>query len=219
MTSIAKIVEEIVEEKPFVQEALSRGIINNAALANEITPEIERRLKKKAKFSAVNMAIRRLSENLGKTFVSRAKFDKDSDVTVKTDLIEIVLYKDEKIQNKLKEVYDIADYRKGDMLTITQGFHEIMIITNKKHEKKIDDLFPASSIKKRIKNLSSITINIPAESVETIGLFYVVTRALNWNNINIIDIVSTFTEMTFLVKEDDTSRALDVLKKLIESNR
>ena len=76
MVTIAKIVENIINEKPFLQEALSHGIINNAALAYNLIPEIEKELKKKVKFSAVNMAIRRLSEKLEKSFIKTVKFDK-----------------------------------------------------------------------------------------------------------------------------------------------
>ena len=217
MRSIAKIVENIVEKKPFLQEALSRGIVNNAALAEEIRPEIEKELKKKVKFSAVNMAIRRLSEKLKDTFIERTKFDKDSDIVIRSDLVEITVFKLGDVQRYLKKVYGIVNFRKGDFLTITQGLHEVMIITNEKYENKILKLFAKKNVKKVIKNLSSLTINIPIEAIETIGLFYIVTRALNWENINIVDIVSTLTEMTFIIKEEDAGRSFDVLKKVIES--
>ncbi len=49
MVTIARIVEKHIEERPFVQEALSRGIINNAALAEELIPIVEKELKKKMK--------------------------------------------------------------------------------------------------------------------------------------------------------------------------
>lgn len=218
MVTIAHLVEKIIEQKPFLQEAISRGIVNNAALAEELKPQIEKELKKEVKFSAVNMAIRRLSEKLEKTFIKKAKFDKDSDITIKSDLIEITTYKTEDIQNNIKKLYDLVDFKRGDFLTITQGIHEVMILTNKKYEKEVLELFPKKSIKKIIKNLSSVTLNIPLEAITTVGLFYVVTRALNWENINIVDIVSTLTEMTFIINENDTSRAFDTLKKLIEEN-
>lgn len=219
MVTVAHLVEKIVEQKPFLQEALSRGIVNNAALAEELRPQIEKELKKKVNFSAVNMAIRRLSEKLKETFIEKAKFDETCDITVKSDLIEITVFKTEDVQNYIKKVYDIVDFRKGDFLTITQGLHEVMIIANKKHEKNIIDLFPKKGIKKTIRNLSSLTINIPVEAIETVGLFYIATRALNWENINIVDIVSTLTEMTFIIKECDVSKAFNVLKDLIEKNR
>lgn len=218
MVTVSHLVEKVIEQKPFIQEALSNGIINNAALADQMLPEIEKELKKKVKFSAVNMAIRRLSEKLEQSFISKAKFDKNSDITLKSNLIEITVYKMEDSQEYIKELYFLVDIKGGDFLTITQGLHELMIITNERYEKKILEMFPNKLIKKSIKNLSSITINIPEESIETVGLFYIVTRALNWENINIVDIVSTFTEMTFIIKEEDTARSFNVLKELIKEN-
>jgi len=218
MPAIAHIVEKIIEEKPFLQEALSKGVINNAALAEQLTPIIEKELKKKVKFSAVNMAIRRLAEKLQKTFVTKVKFDEDTDITIKSDLVEITLYKNSNVLSKLNKVYSLVDIRKGNFLTITQGMYEVMIITNKKYLRRMEKLFSESDKKKVIRRLSSLMVSIPEKSVETLGLFYLVTRALNWENINIVDIVSTYTEMTFIVDEDDTSRSFNVLKSLISSN-
>ena len=218
MVNISHLVEKIIEQKPFIQEALSRGIINHAALAEELKPAIEKELKKKIKFSAVNMAIRRLSEKLNKTFIKKVKFEKSSDITIKSNLVEITVYKMEDVQSYIKKIYDIVDFRKGDFLTITQGLYEIMIITNSEYEKEIMKLFPKKAIKKVLNNLCSLTIDLPQESVNNVGLFYVVCRALNWENINIVDIVSTFTEMTFIVSEDDTARSFTVLKELIKVN-
>jgi len=219
MPTIAHLTRKIIEKKPFLEEALSEGIINNAALAEKMIPELEKELKKKVKFSAVNLAIRRMAENMGKKSLINLKFEKDTDITIKSNIIEIIIYKNEKITEYIKKIYNIMDFRKGDFLTITQGINEVMIITNEKHEKNITDLLPAKAIKKKIKKLSTLTINVPESSVETVGLFYVISKTLNWENINIVDLVSTFTEITLIVKEDDASRAFDVLKKLIEENK
>jgi aspartokinase len=218
MVTVSHLVEKIIEQKPFIQEALGRGIINNAALAEELRPEIEKELRKKVKFSAINMAVRRLGEKLEKTFIAKIKFGKESDVTVKSDLIEITIFKTEDSQKYTRKLYDIVDFKKGDFLTITQGLHEVMIITNARHKKSMLKLFPKKIVKKTITSLSSLTINIPPESVETRGLFFLVTRALNWENINIVDIVSTFTEMTFILDEKDTARGFTALKEMIKSH-
>ncbi|MBD3303655.1 hypothetical protein GF343_00780 [Candidatus Woesearchaeota archaeon] len=216
MVTIAHLVEKIIENKPMLQEALAQGIINNAALAEQLQPQIEKELSKKVKFSAVNMAVRRLGEKLKKKTVPKARFDKSCDITVKSDLIEITLHKTENSYGNARKIHNLIKLRKGDFLTITQGLYEVMIITNQKYEKDIRKIIPPRAVKKIIKNLSSLTVNIPEEFVETIGFFYLITRAMVWENINIIDLVSTFTEITFLVKEKDTSRAFDTLKKLIK---
>lgn len=216
MAGIANAVRKIVGQKPFIQEALGKGIINNAALAEEIMPQVEKELGQKAKFSAVNMAIRRLQEKLDGRGFEKARFDRDSDITIKSSLMEITIFKIEDVQKYLKNLYDIIDYKKGDFLTITQGLHEVMLITNEKFEKRILAMFPGKIVKKTIKGLSSLTISIPSTAHQTVGVFYLVTKALSWENINIVDIVSTYTEMTFILGEEDTARAFNVLSGLIK---
>ena len=73
MVTITHLVENIVEKKPFLEEALARGLINYAALAESIQSEIEKELKQKVKTSAIMMSLRRLSEKLGKGFIKQAE--------------------------------------------------------------------------------------------------------------------------------------------------
>src|SRR3989338_301442 len=214
MVTIARTVEKIVERKPFLQEALVRGVINVAALAEEILPEVETEMKEKVKFGAVMMAIRRLGEKLNKSFIKTAKFDLSSDISVKSDLYEITLRKLPSIQAKISKLYDKIN-SENDFLTVTQGINEITLITNRRNKPKIRSLFDSKEIKSEVEDIASVTINIPVEAIQTIGLFYIATRALNWENINIIEIVSTFTELTFIIKEEDAPIAFATLKQLI----
>lgn len=220
MVTVAHLVEKIVEQTPFLEEALARGFVNFAALSETLKPEIEKELKKPVKHAAVMMALRRLSEKLEKGFIKQAHIRfKETDITIKSDLFEITVLKSPTIMNTLKKLYELVDFSKGDFLTITQGTYEVTIISNKKYKTRMQKLFADEKIVKIIDNLSSLAIKIPLEAVEQVGLFYVITKALNWENINIVEIVSTLTEMTFILKEDDISRAFTVLKKLINEEQ
>ncbi len=218
MVNVAQVVRKYVKDHPFVQEALSRGVINNAALAEELIPKVQEELGKEVKFSAVNMAIRRVKEQLEKSFSPKAKFDESTDIVVRSNLVEITVFKMENVQEYLKKIYNLINLRKGDFLTMTHGLHEVMIITNSKYEKRITEIFPKSMIKKLIRNISSITINLSEESYRIVGLFYLITRALAWENISIVDVVSTFTEWTVTVDEKDTAKAFNVLSNAIKEN-
>ncbi len=217
MVTVSHVVENIILNRPFLHEALIRGVINNAALAEELKPQVEKEMRKKVKFSAVNMAIRRLSEKHKKRVVNRTRFDRNTSITVQSDLVEIIVYKTLDMDKYVKELYDTIDFKNGGFLTITQGLHEFMIITNKTYEKHVTGLFE-KNLKKIIRDLSTVSVNLPDEAMDTIGLFYIATKALAWENINLIDIVSTFTEMTFILREEDTARAYDCLKKMVKEN-
>jgi aspartokinase len=219
MVTIARTVEKVIESKPFLQEALIRGIVNVAALAEEITPEVEKEMGEKVKFSAVMMAIRRLGEKLEGTVIKKAKFDEDSDINVRSDLYEINLRKLPGVQNKISKLYELFNTHENDMLTVTQGFNEITLITNRRNKDKVKKFFSAKDVKSEIGDIASVTIHIMPEATEQLGLFYIATKALTWENINIIEIVSTFTEMTFIIEEDDAPRAYATLKKLIKEKK
>jgi len=56
---------------------------------------------------------------------------------------------------------------------------------------------------------------IPLDAIEQYGLFYVVTRELSWENINIIELVSTLREMTLILHQKDVTRAFDIMQRLV----
>jgi hypothetical protein len=218
MVNIARVVERAISEKPFLLEALAKGVINNAALAEQLLPIVEKELKKKVKFSAANMAVRRFREKLGNSFVSTIKFDAASDISLRSSLVEMTIDKTYDAGAIIKRIYDAIDFR-HDYLAITQGSEELTIITNARHENKIRKLLGVHHIKKTVANLASVSVRIPESSVDAMGLFYLTSRTLNWENINIVEIVSTLTELVFIVKQNDASRAFDALAKLIDANK
>lgn len=219
MVTIAHIVGKEIKRKPFLEEALIRGIINYGALADMIMPEIEKELGKKVKHSAVMMALRRYCDKAEKKGLNDIRFDENSDIIMRSDLIEITIFKTSGSGEMVKKLYQAVDQKRGDVLSIVQGLNEISIITNKKNEKSFFKILDKKEIKNVTKGLSSITINIPEESTETVGLFYMITRTLSWENISIIEIVSTWSEMTYILKTEDAPYAFKVIKNIIEENK
>lgn len=61
MITIPEVVAELVSKKPFLEEGLSRGLINLSALARELQPQIEKRLYKNVQTGAIVMALKRIA--------------------------------------------------------------------------------------------------------------------------------------------------------------
>ena len=217
MVTVMQLVKDMVRKRPFIEEALARGIINYGSLADELKPEIEAILEKEVKHSAVMMALRRVSENIDKTKLAKVKFDKNTDITLKSNLFEITVQKTSTIFQQLQKLYQIVDFNQGDSLTITQGQHEVTIISNKKYRKRFEKVFEKEKVVKVIENLGSLSVKIPLDAIEQYGLFYIVTRALSWENINIIELVSTLREMTLILDQKDVTRAFDIMQRLVNS--
>ena len=135
------------------------------------------------------------------------------------DLIGFTIENKKGLSENIKEMYHEICSDKGDFLTSTQGLHEIMIITNASHEKAIKKIYSGFKIKREITGLSGISIDLPKDCVNTPGVYYLITRELAWNNVSIIDLVSTFEELTIIVKDEDATPVFDLLRKLVKSNR
>jgi len=61
MKTIASCVEEILVSQPFLEDALTRNILNYSALAEELREQISNMLRKPVKSGAIMMALRRYS--------------------------------------------------------------------------------------------------------------------------------------------------------------
>ncbi len=218
MVSIARICEKMIAQKPFLQEALSSGIINYGALAETMMKDVEQEFGKKVKHAAVMMALRRLQEKLQHMPITSPKFTSDCDLTIKSDLFEITIVRHPLTYKLIHRFYDLVDPRSGDFLTITTGTHEITIICNKKYKQKFLKMIVKDDLLIEIDDLAALTLKLPKHGVEMPGVFYLITRALTWENINIVEIVSTYTEDTLILKNKDVARAYQILLETIKEN-
>jgi predicted regulator of amino acid metabolism with ACT domain len=94
--------------------------------------------------------------------------------------------------------------------------HEISIVSNEQLEKEIMHIIPKKEIKQTTKNISSITVNLSEEATEAPGLFYLITKNLALENISIIEIISTWTETSIIVKTRDAAKTFSVIKDLLQ---
>ncbi len=217
--TVSHIVTRVLEGMPFLEEALVRDIINYAYLAEMIKPQVEREMRKSVKRAAIMMAIRRFREtlNAGAVRGSSIKF-KGADVTMRSGIFEITVVRDNETTNLIHNLYGMVDLSKGDMLTVTQGLYEITVLSNSKYMEQMTKLFGKSKVIKTTDGLASLMVKIPVSLSESVGALYLLVKALSWNNVNIVEMVSTLTEEIFIIKEDDTPIAFSAIKDLIKQS-
>lgn len=217
MPSIAQIVEDLVIQQPFLADALQRGLLNYGALADHLLPGVQQETKRVVKHAAVMMALRRLAEKLEQHDLQPPSFH-DADIAIRSNLFELTVQNTRRAFDRVHDYRRTINYDRGELLTITQGLHELTIISNKHHLPALHNLLKEEHIKNVTEELSLLTIKIPEEALGTPGYFYTLTKALAWENINIIEIVSTLTEMTFALADRDVPRAYKVVKRVIDGS-
>jgi len=215
MITVSEVVESIVRRTPFLEEALSRGILNLSALAREIKPEIEKELMKKVREGAIVMGLKRLSSKIKKTHNKQRSFFKNPpDLMVRSNLVEITILNSETLLNKQKRLLEQIKSDQNYFLTFTQGIYETPIIISKNLEEKLLKIFEAEKIISKFENLSSITIQLPEGSALIPGIYSFILKALAWEGINLIEVVSTFNEFTIILESKNTDRAFSILKRI-----
>lgn len=199
-----------------IQEAINNEIVSYANLAKQLKPEIEEELGKSVKRHAIEMALRRYSEQL-KTRHKSVTFDYTSDIIMKTQICDIAVLRSHTLLNKLKKLYDVINFEKGDCLNIIQGSNEVSIITNERYKDKFLDMLKEEKVINTEENLVSLTLTYSDNFLHTPGVLFNVTRNIAWENINIYEIVSTNTEMTLIIQKKDAMRGYRALEKLIQT--
>ena len=216
MVTISHLVKKIVNEKPFLQEALAQKIISYGNLAEQLTPKIEEDLGKKIKHSAAVMALRRYSDELKDMHEKVKPFDYRSEIVMKTNICDINVVKSPKLMTKLNKLYGFVDFEKGDILNVIIGNFEISIVTNERYKDKVIQFLKGEKIVKKESNLVALTIRFgSSEFFNTPGVVFTIIRKLAWENINIYEIVSTMTELTLILDKKNSMKAYDGLQSLM----
>ena len=216
MVTVSHIVKKIVSEQPFVEEALGRGIISIAGLAEELAPEIEKEMNKKIKQAAVVMAIRRYSEEISEHRSKLKSFDYTGEILMKTNIADFTFVKSPSLLTKLRTIHNLVNFERGDTLNIILGNNEVSIIINEKHIQKLSQFLAGEKVINKEKDLVSLTIVFTKDDfTHTPGIIFDAVRKLAWNNINIYEIISTMTELTFILHKKDSMKSYEVLQEKV----
>lgn len=213
MISIGDALEEIIQGYPFIEEGLSKGIINYSAYAREIKPQIEKRLYKDAKEGSIVMALIRISEHLSKKSPKENTVNL-TDLTVRSNLSELTFLNSETIPEKTRELLNNFTSKRDMVCTLSEGIRETTFIVSSAMTDNVRGIFTGETLVSEIKDLSSVTIRLPKEAVYIPGIYYQVLKMLAWENINIIEILSTYTECTIILETKVVDRAFSILKNL-----
>ena len=215
MVTISHVVNRLIDNNIYLQEAIGRGIASYGSVAKQLKHDIEEELRKEVAHYAVVAAIRRYSEKMNVKF-KEINFDSNtSEVNLKTNVIDINALKTFSLFDKLKRVYDIIEFDKGDILHIIYGRNSVNIITNERYKEEILKFLQNEKIKNIKENLVSLSFSIGRTLVNIPGVLFQIVRNFAWENINIIEVISIDFEVTFIVDEKDAVRGYKALERLM----
>jgi hypothetical protein len=216
MKTIATCVEEILVSQPFLEDALTRNILNFSALSEELREPISKMLRKPVKSGAIMMALRRYSPP--KEMANKIKLNKVlenlGDITVRSDLSDFTFKNSPSlIQAHLKTLEIIQD-DPHIFYTFTRGVHESNVLITTALKNEIEVFYKSETCTAVQDHLSAITIGLPKDNTKIAGLYYQFFKRLAWEGISLYEVVSTTNEFTILVEDEVVDKAFSAVKGL-----
>ena len=216
MRTVSNCVEDILISQPYLEEALSRNIINFSALAVELTEPISQLLKKVVKSGAIMMALRRYSPppTLSNTVKMKKVIQNLGDITLRSNLTDYTVKNSDTLISNHAEILKMINNESKLFYTFTRGIHESNIIVSSSLSDYIDEHLKNETFIAVQNGLSAITINLPENNSKIAGLYYHFFKRLAWEGVVLYEVLSTTNEFTILVEEEFVDKAFTAIKRV-----
>ena len=214
MKTVADCVEEILVTQPFLEEALSRRIINFSALAEELQEPISGMLRKPVKTGAIMMALRRYNppKDLRHSNNLKSILKNLGDITVRSNLVDFTFKNSSTLflsHSKILESINTTIF-----YGFSKGIHESNLVISMSEKEKIKSQFADEIMTSTQDNLSAISIALPENNTQVPGLYYQIFKRFAWEGISLHEVISTTNEFSVLVENDTVDKAFSAIKKL-----
>ncbi|CEN52294.1 aspartate kinase [Capnocytophaga canimorsus] len=216
MRTVSSAVESYIKSKPFLQTALSQGIINLTSLARIIRKEIEGDVGKEVRNGAIVMALKRLSVDMEFRATHRIiKILKDiGEITVRSNLTDYTFSVSENLLLCQSELLRNIQDTKDIFYTSSRGVNETSIVVSNSIDPLMEEIFAKEKCINKFTGLGSISVKLPNENVSTPGIYYFIFQRIAWEGISINEVISTANEFTIIVPEHQIDIAFKVIKDL-----
>lgn len=213
MKPIAAVVREIVDESEVILTTLSSGVLNLSAYAKQIKSEVGRRAKKEVPVGTIVVALCRYEFDAKKRAPLCPKVKIES-ISTRSALAEVTFAKSATNKGRLRALHENERLSDADMLTVTSGIREISLIIPAALKPEVIKVFKGDKPTMVQDNLASLTLRFPSRYLHTPNTIFALIRPLALHRINIVEVVSTYTELTVVVAEKDLQAAFAVMSTI-----
>jgi len=190
--TIAQKVRNHLRNKPYLLEALEKGIVNLSELSRQIQEEL-----KTTNTGAVKAALRRHSEEL-----QRHKQKREEKVLQVLKRSGIAVYDKKAVMITGRELE-----AKSGMKVDLMGKH-VYLLDRSELPERINALVKHD-------NCTMIVIHSPEELESTPGVVAFLTALLAEQNVNMIEFISCWTETIIVVEKKDSLKTYEVLSNMV----
>ncbi|HLC85276.1 MAG TPA: hypothetical protein VJH22_05780 [Candidatus Nanoarchaeia archaeon] len=199
-----------IKERPDVKSCLKKGLINYSSLARLISKDLD--IEKKTSKEAILIAARRFRERLKEDVVQEKRI-KDllarSEIEIKNKIVVLVFSKSmnpdkiEALQQKVR--------KEAGTFYFLEGSDNYTLITQEKYLSTVENLNKQHIIKTS-NNLALIMFKSPKEIEQVMGVISFLSSLFTEHGINIVELVSVWTDTLFVVNANDVTKTMEFLR-------
>ncbi|WP_297216078.1 ACT domain-containing protein [Thermoplasma sp.] len=206
--SISEEVRAYIERNPHIMRALNEEVINYSALARKIMEETGLE-----NFQAIIAALKRYrapaSDIDHSSILSRSSVEMYTNISVvilkpKNENVKMVL------NNAERSMLNYSRFR------IIQGVQGAVVVINDNDLDRIMRGIPKSEIISVDRKLAEIVITSPQTITYTRGYVAHLSSLLAYHGINVVQLVSFYTDVTFILESKDLTASFSIISDIIE---
>ncbi len=212
MKTITTCVHDILRHQPFLDDAMARDIVNYSGLAADIQPLVEEEMRKPVKQGSIIMALRRYAPH--RTKINMQDLRELGDIVVRSGITEYTfLNSNSIIANKARLLEAVKD-QTGVYLNYSSNFQETNILVSSSLTDLVEDCF-RNEVRVSVKaELSSITIALPKNSSQSVGLYFYLFKLLAYEGIPVFEMISTSNYFTIFLEKEYVNKAFLLLNEI-----
>ena len=213
MRTTSEKVSEIIEESPYLREALSENLINLSALARKIKPQVSEEMMRDVSESAIFSSLQRIASDIETFYALNPKHYLDN-LSLTSNLVALTIRISTSLSKKIESITQLAAEK--EFFFINSYFEaEATLAFPKNVQKEIVALLAGEDIKHVVEDTSALLMNRGVDWVKNPGILYYPLQQLAMEGISVVYIFTTRYKLFVFINNDDVDKAFTVLRRAI----
>lgn len=213
MITIAAATRNIVFEDEVALQALNQGLLNLSAYAEKILPQVEAITFKEVKKGSIVVALSRIAAEIADQPSLKPEVKLDS-LNIKSTLSSVTFDNTLINRREASQLTQALEIKEKNFFAMTQSTSEITIILS---QDLLSDLLAhfTAQPKAVFRDLVGLSVQFSDDYLSVPNVLFTLQAALAVRQINLIEVVSTYTEFCFILAQKDLDVATNALKKFV----
>lgn len=213
MITIAKRVEELIEQWPLLKRGIELDLLNASAAARYLRPEVERAVGERVSEAAILMALRRYMDKKRPADI-KSPSDYLGDISMRSNILDFTYTNSPTLQRSIAQI--IHDLPPQNYFTLARGLMQTSIIFHQDHQRLVEEKLSSECVETKVKNLTALTIQLTERHGQVPGIIAYPLSLLAWKGIAVVEFVSTYDELNIILHDEDIERAFATLNSALK---